>query len=43
MTFSKLFFHSRKTIYSYPGIHKLCVIISVDAFKGNTLKIKALL
>lgn len=43
MAFSKLFFHSQKTIYSYLGIHKLCVIISVDAFKGNTLKMQAVL
>lgn len=33
MTFSKLCFHSQKTIYSYLGIHKSCVVISVDALK----------
>lgn len=43
MSFPKLFFHSQKTIYSSLRIHKLCVIISVDAFRGNTLKMQALL
>jgi len=43
MSFSKLFFHSQKTIYSSLGTHKLYMVISVDAFKGNRVKIQALL